>query len=47
MGRNMSRSQDARVGLVVSRFGIDSIAREAIATRKFDFLGRLGRITRE
>ena len=30
----MSRSQDARVGLVVSRFGIDSIAREASATRK-------------
>ena len=38
VGRNMSRSQDARVGLVVSRFGIGSIARAASATRKLAFL---------
>ena len=47
VGRNMSKSQDARVEPVVSQFSIDSITRAASATRKFGFLGQLDRITRE
>ena len=45
VGRNMSGNQDARVGLVVSRFGIGSIARKR--DEKIGFLGELVRITRE
>ena len=47
-GRQKYEQQSGRTCRARSvKFGIDGIARAASATRKFGFLGRLGRIIRE